>query len=154
MTKLKAGDSAPDFQSTDEHGNSVTLKDYLKTDWLVIYFYPRDMTPTCTTQSCNLRDGWEELKKAGVTVLGVSGDSEKKHQKFISKYELPFSLLADSSHEVMKAYEVWGPKKFMGRLSISTHRTTFIIDKSGVIRHVIFPVKAKRHTEDILEFIG
>lgn len=153
MTTLKPGDAAPDFNSTDQNGNSVSLKNYLTNDWLVVYFYPHDMTPTCTTQACNLRDGWKELKKAGVTVLGVSEDSEKKHQKFIDKFDLPFPLLADSSHEVMTAYEVWGPKKFMGRTSIATHRTTFVIDKSGIIRHVIFPVKSKTHSEDILALI-
>ena len=86
-------------------------------------------------------------------MLGVSEDSEKKHQKFISRNDLPFSLLADSSHEVMKAYQVWGPKKFMGRISDATHRTTFIIDKTGIIRHVIHPVKSKKHTEEILDVI-
>lgn len=154
MTTLQAGDSAPNFNSINQNGKAVSLNDYLTQEWLVIYFYPHDMTPTCTVQACNLRDGWNNLKKVGVNVLGVSEDSEKKHLKFISKYDLPFSLLVDSSHEVMKAYEVWGPKKFMGRTSIATHRTTFLIDKSGVIRHVIFPVKAKTHSEDILALIA
>ena len=153
MTTLKAGDSAPDFNSIDQDGNNVSLKDFLNHDWLVIYFYPHDMTPTCTVQACNLRDGWSDLEKSGVNVLGVSEDSEKKHQKFISRHDLPFSLLADSSHEVMKAYQVWGPKKFMGRISDATHRTTFIIDKTGIIRHVIHPVKSKKHTEEILDVI-
>ena len=154
MTTLQSGDAAPHFNSIDQDGKKVSLEDYLKQNWLVIYFYPHDMTPTCTVQACNLRDGWNDLEKAGVTVLGVSEDSEKKHQKFIDKHNLPFPLLADTTHEVMKAYQVWGPKKFMGRISDATHRTTFIIDKTGIIRHVIHPVKSKKHTEEIVEVIN
>lgn len=154
MTTLKPGDKAPDFKSTNQNGDAVSLSTYLNTDWLVLYFYPHDMTPTCTVQANNLNDNLGELTKAGITVVGVSEDGEAKHCKFIDKHSLKFDLLADEDHSVHKAYEVWGPKKFMGKVFDGTHRTTFLIDKSGIIQHVIFPVKAKIHTEQIMSLIN
>lgn len=149
MTTLKAGDKAPDFSGVNEDGKTVALSDY-KGKKLVLYFYPKDMTPGCTTQSCNLRDNYQALLKQGYEVLGVSADSSKRHRKFIDKYELPFSLLADEDHTVINAYGVWGPKKFMGREFDGIHRTTFVIDENGVIEEVIGKVKTKDHTNQIL----
>jgi thioredoxin-dependent peroxiredoxin len=153
MTRLTSGDIAPDFSTINQDGRSVDLKRYLKTKWLALYFYPHDMTETCTVQACNLNDGLKKLKRAGVKVVGVSEDPPSKHQKFILKYGLGFDLLADTNHSVHLAYGVWGPKKIMGREFDGTHRTTFIIDNSGVIRHVIHPVKAKVHADDIIHFV-
>ncbi len=149
MTTLKAGDKAPDFSGLNEKEETISLSDY-KGKKLVLYFYPKDMTPGCTTQSCNLRDNYNVLLKQGYEVLGVSADSVKRHQKFIEKYELPFSLLADEDHTVLNAYGVWGPKKFMGKEYDGIHRTTFVINEEGIIDEVITKVKTKEHAEQIL----
>lgn len=149
MTKLQKGDKAPDFNCSDENGNMISLSDY-KGKKLVLYFYPKDDTPGCTTESCNLRDNYKAMLKAGYDVLGVSADTEKKHLKFIDKYDLPFHLLADVDKKVIGDYGVWGPKKFMGREYEGIHRTTFVIDEKGVIEEVIMKVKTKAHAEQIL----
>ena len=149
MTTLKPGDKAPQFESRDQDGNPIALADF-KGSKLVIYFYPKDSTPGCTSQACNLRDNYEVLLKNGYKVLGVSADSEKSHKKFIEKYELPFPLLADTEKEVLKAFGVWGPKKFMGRSFDGIHRTTFVIDENGVISEVIGKVDTKNHTAQII----
>lgn len=151
-TSLKAGDKAPNFSGTIENGETVSLADY-KGKKLILFFYPKDNTPGCTAEACNLRDNYAELKKAGFELLGVSPDSEKKHQNFIQKFNLPFPLLADTEQETLKAYDVWGPKKFMGRSYIGVHRTTFVIDEHGIIEAVIEKVKTKNHTAQILEVI-
>lgn len=151
-TSLKVGDKAPDFSGTIESGETVSLADY-KGKKLILFFYPRDNTPGCTAEACNLRDNYSELKKAGFELLGVSPDSEKKHQNFIKKFKLPFPLLADTEQETLKAYDVWGPKKFMGKSYIGVHRTTFVIDEQGVIEAVIEQVKTKDHTAQILEAV-
>ncbi|MGZ4059166.1 MAG: thioredoxin-dependent thiol peroxidase, partial [Bacteroidia bacterium] len=114
-TSLKAGDKAPDFSAKDQNGKTVSLKDF-NGKRLIIYFYPKDDTPTCTNEACNLRDNFSSLKKKGYVILGVSADEEKKHLKFIKKYDLPFQLLADVDMKVIKAYDVWGTKQFMGRI--------------------------------------
>ena len=150
MTHLKAGDKAPDFSGTDENGNIISLSDFSGKK-LILYFYPKDNTPGCTAESCNLRDNYNLMKKQGYEILGVSADSEKKHQNFIAKYDLPFHLLADTDKKVLNAYGVWGPKKFMGRTFDGIHRTTFVIDEKGVIEEVITKVKTKAHAEQILE---
>lgn len=150
MTTLKAGDKAPDFTSTDQNGNSVSLSDF-KGKKVVLYFYPKDNTPTCTVEACNLRDNYSDLTAKGFEVIGVSPDSEKKHQNFIKKYELPFTLLADTDHTILKAYEVWGEKKFMGKIYDGVHRITFVIDENGMIERVFDKVKSKVHSEQILE---
>lgn len=149
MSTLKPGDKAPQFESRDQDGSPVTLADF-KGSKLVIYFYPKDSTPGCTSQACNLRDNYEVLLKNGYKVLGVSADSEKSHKKFIEKHDLPFPLLADTEKEVLKAFGVWGPKKFMGRTFDGIHRTTFLIDENGVISEVIGKVDTKNHTAQII----
>lgn len=150
MTHLKAGEKAPNFKSKDEHGNPVSLADF-KGKKLVLYFYPADNTPTCTVEACNLRDNFEVLKKQGYHVLGVSPDSEKKHQNFIKKHSLPFPLLVDDDLTMIKAYGVWGPKKTFGKEYDGLLRTTFIINEKGIIERVIDKVESKRHAEQILK---
>lgn len=152
MVELKIGDSAPDFNVKDENGQVRTLKDFAGKK-LILYFYPKDMTPGCTTQSCNLRDNYELLKSSGIDVLGVSADDEKRHLKFIDKHTLPFHLLADVDKKVINAYGVWGPKKFMGKEYDGIHRTTFVIDEEGKIAHIINKVVTKAHSEQVLELI-
>lgn len=149
MITLKKGDKAPDFKAKDNAGNTIQLSDY-KGKKLVLFFYPKASTPGCTTEACNLRDNYNTFLNKGYDVLGVSADSEKRQQNFINKNELPFPLLADEDHAVIKAFGVWGPKKFMGREYDGIHRTTFVIDENGVIEDVITKVKTKEHTAQIL----
>ena len=148
-TGLKAGDKAPNFEGKDESGKIVSLKNYAGKK-LILYFYPKDNTPTCTVEACNLRDNYGALKKKGYSILGVSADDEKKHLKFIEKFDLPFQLLADVDMKVIKAYDVWGKKQFMGKIFDGINRTTFVIDEKGKIEKVITDVKSKNHTEQIL----
>ena len=150
MTKLKAGDKAPNFSAKDEQGNTISLSDY-KGKKLVIFFYPKASTPTCTTEACNLRDNYADLKDKGYEILGVSADSAKRQANFKEKYKFPYPLLADEDKEVLKAFDVWGEKKFMGRTFDGIHRVTFVIDENGIIEKVIDNVKAKIHAEQILE---
>ena len=149
MTKLKVGDKAPNFSAKDEAGNTISLSDY-KGKKLVIFFYPKASTPTCTTEACNIKDNFKDLKEKGYEVLGVSADSQKRQSNFKEKYEFPYPLLADEDKEVIKAFDVWGEKKFMGRTFDGIHRVTFVIDENGIIEKVIDKVKAKIHTEQIL----
>jgi peroxiredoxin Q/BCP len=150
MTHLQEGDKAPLFKGTDQEGNTVSLAG-LKGKKVILYFYPKDMTPGCTAQACNLRDNYQALLKKGFAVVGVSTDSEKRHHKFAEKYELPFPLLADENRVIHSLYGVWGEKKFMGRIYDGTHRTTFLIDESGVIDKIIVKPNTKNHTAEILE---
>ena len=150
ITHLKIGDKAPLINSIDQNGNVITLEQF-KGKKVVLYFYPKDMTPGCTVQSCNLRDNYQMLLEDGYVVLGCSADSSEKHRKFIEKYNLPFSLISDESKEVLQDYGVWGTKKFMGREFEGIHRTTFIIDENGIIQEVISKVKTKEHTNQILK---
>ena len=147
-TRLKTGAKAPDFRVKDQNGKWRTLADF-KGKKLVLYFYPKDDTPTCTNEACNLRDNYKELKRKGYEVLGVSADTEKKHTKFIQKYALPFSLLADEQMDLIRAYDVWGEKLFMGRIFDGIVRTTFIIDGKGIIEKVITNVRSKEHAAQI-----
>ena len=148
--KLKVGDKAPEFTFRDENGNEVKLSDY-RGKKVVLYFYPKDSTPGCTMQACNLRDNYQALLDAGYVVLGVSADTEKKHQNFIAKQKIPFPLLADTEKEVIELYDVWQLKKFMGREFMGIVRTTFIIDEKGMIEEIIEKVKTKEHTSQILK---
>ena len=150
MISLNVGDKAPDFVALNEFGQSTSLSNFLGKK-VILYFYPKDMTPGCTAESCNLGENYNLLQEKGFIVLGVSPDSLKSHQKFIDKYNLPFSLIADEDKAVIKAFGVWGPKKFMGKEYDGVHRTTFVIDEDGVIEKVFSKVKTKDHTNQILE---
>ncbi|MFC2124456.1 thioredoxin-dependent thiol peroxidase [Bacteroidota bacterium] len=147
--KLKEGDIAPDFEARDESGRLIRLSD-MKGKKVVLYFYPKDNTPGCTAESCNLRDNYDDLKKAGYEVIGISSDNEKSHQKFIDKYDLPFHLIADTEKEVHEVYGTWVEKSMYGRKYMGTARTTFIIDETGNIEKIIEKVKTKEHTSQIL----
>ncbi|MCF8257835.1 MAG: thioredoxin-dependent thiol peroxidase [Flavobacteriales bacterium] len=153
MTHLKKGDKAPDFTSIDQHGKTISLSQFAG-QRVILYFYPKDMTPGCTVQACDLRDHHSNLQKRGFAVLGISADDVKRHVKFIKKYDLPFMLLADTELTVIKAFGVWGPKKFMGREFDGIHRTTFVIDGNGMIEAVITKVSTKDHSAQILEELG
>lgn len=149
MTHLKEGDQAPDIQAKDQNGNPLNLSDY-RGKKVILYFYPKDDTPGCTAEACNFRDNYSELQNKGFAIIGVSADNEAKHQKFITKYELPFPLIPDTEKEVIQAYGVWGLKKFMGREYDGIHRETFVIDEEGKIAKVYHKVKTKEATEQIL----
>tara|TARA_B100000073_G_C23540061_1_gene495699 strand:- start:158 stop:613 length:456 start_codon:yes stop_codon:yes gene_type:complete len=149
MTHLKIGDDAPEINSIDENGEKITLSQF-KGKKVILYFYPKDMTPGCTAQACNLTENYQELQSQGYEVLGVSCDSVAKHQKFIEKYNLSFSLISDEQKKVVQDYGVWGMKKFMGREYMGINRTTFLIDEKGVINDIIIKVDTKQHTSQIL----
>jgi peroxiredoxin Q/BCP len=149
MSILKIGDQAPSINSTDQQGNKFNLES-LKGKKVVLYFYPKDDTPGCTKEACNLRDNYNRFQKAGYEIVGVSADTQAKHQKFISKYDLPFKLLADEDKTVINDYNAWGPKKFMGKEYEGIIRKTFIIDEKGKIENIIEKVKTKEHTDQIL----
>jgi peroxiredoxin Q/BCP len=152
MSILKAGDKAPTFTSKDQNGNTVSL-DQFKGKKVVLYFYPKDDTPGCTTEACDFRDNYQGLKAKGIEVLGVSIDDEKSHQKFITKHSLPFTLLADTDKAIVEAYGVWGEKNMYGKKYMGTIRTTFIIDEEGKIAHIISKVDTKSPTAQVLELL-
>ncbi|GMN08763.1 thioredoxin-dependent thiol peroxidase [Croceitalea sp. MTPC9] len=150
MNTLKVGDKVPEFSAKDQDGNTISLSDYAGKK-LIVFFYPRANTPTCTNEACNLNENIKNLKKAGYEILGVSEDSQRKQSNFREKFGFEYPLLADEDHTVIDAFGVWGPKKFMGREFDGIHRTTFIINENGVVSRVINKVKAKQHAEQILE---
>ncbi|MGC6470130.1 MAG: thioredoxin-dependent thiol peroxidase [Flavobacteriales bacterium] len=150
MTNLKEGDKAPNFSVVNQDDQLLTLENF-KGKKLILYFYPKDNTPGCTAESCNLRDNYSELQSLGFEVLGVSADSISSHKKFIDKFDLPFNLLSDSDKAVINAFGVWGPKTFMGKKYDGIHRTTFVIDENGIIEKIFTKVKTKEHTQQILE---
>lgn len=150
MTHLKVGDPSPNFSGLDQNGETINLSTY-KGQKLIIYFYPKDDTPGCTAEACNLRDNYSALTEKGFAIVGVSADTKAKHQKFIAKYDLPFPLIADTEKEVILAFGVWGPKKFMGKEYDGIHRTTFVIDEEGKIEKVFEKIKTKDHTNQILD---
>ncbi|RMD72726.1 MAG: thioredoxin-dependent thiol peroxidase [Bacteroidetes bacterium] len=150
MTHLKKGDKAPHFEGIDQDGQPISLDDF-KGKKLILYFYPKDNTPGCTTEACNLRDHYAELKARGYEVVGVSPDSPRRHQNFISKYALPFRLIADEDHSIAQAYGVWGKKKMYGRAYEGICRNTAVIGEDGTIEAVFPKVDVKRHAEQILE---
>ena len=146
---LKEGDSAPDFTAVTNTGEQLSLRD-LKGQPVVLYFYPKDNTPGCNKQACGIRDAYAEFRKAGAVVLGVSPDPVKSHVKFINKFELPFTLLADEDKSIANAYGVWGEKSFMGRKYMGNHRVTFLIDANGRIAKIWPAVKPETHAEEVL----
>lgn len=148
-THLFEGDKAPVFSGKNQDGQKISLTDF-KGKKLVLYFYSEAGSPTCTIQSCNLRDNYALLKKNGFEVLGVSPDDEKKQKKFEIKYSLPFPLVADITHDIVEKYGVWGEKQMFGNKYMGVHRTTFLIDEKGVIRKVFFRPKNKAHAEEII----
>ncbi len=147
---LTEGSKAPAFSGLDQDGNKVSLKDF-KGKKLVIYFYPADDTPACTTQACNLRDNYALLRKEGFEILGISPDEIKAHKKFQVKFSLPFTLIADPEHNIIEKFGVWGEKQLYGRKYMGLHRTTFVLEEKGVIRKVFARPKNKVHAEEIIE---
>lgn len=149
---LKEGDKAPDIKAKDQNGNDFELSE-LKGKKVILYFYPKDNTPGCTTEACDLRDNYTSLTGKGYEVVGVSNDDEKSHQKFINKFDLPFTLLADTDKKIVNDYGVYGEKKFMGKVFDGIHRTTFIIDEEGTIAKIITKVKTKEASAQVLELM-
>jgi thioredoxin-dependent peroxiredoxin len=149
MTGLREGDKAPAFSVPDQDGRTRTLDEYAG-EWLLLYFYPKDDTPGCTTEACTFRDEFEAFDDAGVTVVGVSTDSVKSHGKFALKHKLPFTLLADEEKKIVEAYGVWGKKKFLGREYMGTNRRSFLIDPKGKIAKVYEIVRPAQHAQEVL----
>jgi len=152
MSQLKVGDKAPEFKGVDQNGSPVDLNQYAGKK-VALYFYPKDDTPGCTAQACNLRDNFDVLKDKGIEVIGVSTDSVKSHAKFVDKFKLNFTLIADENKEIVEKFGVWGLKKFMGREYMGTNRTTFLIDEQGLIEGVISKPKTNAHADEILEIL-
>jgi len=151
--KLKEGDIAPNFTATTDTGETVSLSDF-RGKYVILYFYPRDNTPGCTKEACAFRDEFAEVKKRGAVVLGVSTDSAKSHERFVKKYRLPFTLLADEDKAIVNAYGVWGPKTFMGMKFTGTHRVTFLIGPDGRIKKIWPKVKPAEHVAEVIEAIA
>jgi peroxiredoxin Q/BCP len=149
VNPLKKGRKVPSFPVTDQDGNSFSLRDY-EGKKVIIFFYPRDNTPTCTEEACNLRDNYQLLQEKGFEVIGVSTDSARKHQNFIKKFSLPFPLIADTDNKLTEAFGVWGEKQLFGRKYMGLVRTTFVIDENSKVAHVIDKVEAKNHTEQLM----
>ena len=147
---LKIGDSAPDFKLSDKEGKLFRLSDF-KGKKVAIYFYPKDNTPGCTKQACNIRDNFSVLEKEGIIIIGISIDDEKSHEKFVDKYNLPFILLSDKEKEVVNKYGVYGEKSFMGKKYFGTSRKTFLIDEEGEIVHIIEKPKVSNHAQEIID---
>ena len=151
---MEIGDKIPEILGRDANGKEIKSSDYLGKKF-ALYFYPKDNTPGCTSQACSLKEGYNDLLSAGLEVIGVSVDDEKSHQKFITKYELPFPLIADTDKKLVEAFGVWGEKKMYGRTYFGTYRTTFIIDEEGKVEHIITPksIKVKEHAARLLKFV-
>jgi peroxiredoxin Q/BCP len=153
MAELKVGDKAPQFKGKNQHGEEVKLSDF-KGKKIILYFYPKDNTPGCTTEACNFRDNYQSLLKDGYEVIGISIDSEQSHQKFISKFELPFTLLSDEDKKIVEDYGVWVEKNMYGKKYLGTARTTFIIDENGIIQHIIKKVDNKNASQQITDLMA
>lgn len=151
---MEIGDKIPEILGRDANGKEIKSSDYLGKKF-ALYFYPKDNTPGCTSQACSLKEGYNDLLSAGLEVIGVSVDDEKSHQKFITKYELPFPLIADTDKKLVEAFGVWGEKKMYGRTYFGTYRTTFIIDEEGKVEHIITPknIKVKEHAAQLLKLV-
>ena len=147
---LKVGDQAPSFTALDQDGNTIKSDNFKGKKW-VIYFYPKDQTPGCIAQACNIRDNYQTLLYKNISIIGVSADSQKSHLNFIAKQQIPFPLIADEDKSVIRAFGVWGEKKFMGKIYDGIHRTTFLIDENNIIQGIIEKPKTKAHVEEILE---
>lgn len=147
---LQTGDKAPYFEGPDQDGNIIRLSDFAGRK-LVLYFYPKDSTPGCTAEACDLRNNYERFISQGYAVVGVSKDSTTSHQKFIAKYELPFPLISDPGKVILQAYDAWGEKKNYGKVSMGTLRKTYVIDENGIITDIIAKVDTKNHTAQILK---
>ena len=152
MSEIKEGGKAPNFKGVDQNGNNISLSDYSNKK-LILYFYPKDDTPGCTKEACNLRDNYEELKSNDFDVIGVSADTSAKHLKFIAKYELPFSLIADTEKEIIKAFDCWGLKKFMGREYDGIFRKTFVIENNKIVK-IFEKVKTTDHYQQIMDALN
>lgn len=150
---VEEGKAAPDFELTSDAGETVRLSD-LRGKPVVLYFYPKDDTPGCTTQACGIRDAYGEFERAGAVVLGVSPDGERSHAKFRDKYELPFTLLADEGHEVAERYDVWGERSYMGKKYMGIRRSTFVIGEDGTVKRALYDVKPATHADDVLAILG
>jgi peroxiredoxin Q/BCP len=150
MSEIKEGTKAPAFTGVDQNGNTVKLNDFTGKK-VILYFYPKDNTPGCTAEACNLRDNYNSLLKKGFAVIGVSPDSEKSHKGFVTKYSLPFLIIADTSKKILSDYGVWGEKKMYGRSYMGVIRTTFIIDEKGIVEKIIPKVETATHTEQIFK---
>jgi peroxiredoxin Q/BCP len=150
MTQLREGDKAPEIKGMDQTGEAITF-DQFQNKKIILYFYPRDNTPGCTSEACNLRDNYQELKEMGFEIVGVSPDSQESHEKFVNKNNLPFRLIADPDKEIINSYGVWGEKKMYGKVFEGLHRTTFIISKDRHIEKIIKKVKTKDHAQQIKE---
>ena len=148
---VKEGNKAPDFSGKNQEGQLVKLSSFKGKKNIILYFYPKDMTPGCTTEACDFRDQYKQFKNT--TILGVSIDSPERHQKFIAKYNLPFDLIADENKKIVKKYGVWQEKKLYGKTFMGIIRSTFIIDKNGVIHKIFKKVKVKEHVEEVLHFL-
>ena len=153
MNMLKVGDKAPEFSVLDEQSNLRTSES-LNGSRYIVFFYPRANTPGCTAEACSLRDGYALLQEKGYQLFGVSEDSPKKQLAFKEKYEFQYPLLADTEHQLINGYGVWGPKKFMGKEYDGLHRTTFLVNEEGIITHVVEKVNTKDHANQLLELIG
>ncbi len=153
MATLAIGDQAPAITAKDQQGNTVNLSDF-KGKKVILYFYPKDNTPGCTTEACNFRDNYQSLKQDGFEVIGVSTDSEQSHQKFIEKFELPFTLLVDEDQKIVNDYGVWAEKNMYGKKYMGTNRTTFVIDEEGKIEHIIKKVDNKNATQQIRDLLA
>ncbi|WP_262246783.1 thioredoxin-dependent thiol peroxidase [Parapedobacter soli] len=153
MAKLKVGDKAPAITAKDQHGHTVSLSDF-KGKTVILYFYPKDNTPGCTTEACNFRDNYQSLQAEGFEVIGVSVNSERSHRNFAEKYSLPFSLLVDTDQRIVNDYGVWAEKTLFGKKYMGTLRTTFIIDGQGIITHIIDKVDNQRASQQVRELLG
>jgi peroxiredoxin Q/BCP len=153
MSKLKAGDKAPIFEGVNQDGKKISLNDF-KGKKLILYFYPKDDTPGCTAESCNLNENYEMWLNKGYEVVGVSPDNEKSHLKFIDKFSLKFNLIADTNHEILESYGAWGEKSMYGKKYMGVIRTTFIIDENAIIEAVFEKVDTKNHTGQIIETLN
>ena len=153
MAELKEGDTAPQFTTQDQNGDTISLSDFKGKD-VILYFYPKDDTPGCTAEACDFRDNYQSLQAQGFNVIGVSTDDETSHKKFVNKYQLPFTLIADTDKSIVEAYGVWVEKNMYGKKYMGTARKTFIIDKEGKIKKIIDKVDTKESSKQVLELLN